>query len=178
MNARVSFDRARWLDRDRRWAYACHRAASYRAMLGLCRTVSRLGDGLAWYVVIPAVAILMGPTGLQCALHMAGAGIASLLVYKWLKKCAGRPRPYVLCPNIQARSRALDQFSFPSGHTMHAVGFTVVLAYYFPSLALSFVPFVLLVALSRIVLGLHYPSDVVGGAIVGATMALASMMLL
>ena len=175
MNERVSFDRERWIDRDRRWAYACHRAASYRTMLALCRAVSRLGDGLVWYAIAAVLPVFTGQLGVQCAVHMVAAGAACLLVYKWLKKHAGRARPYVHCPDIQPRYRALDQFSFPSGHTLHAVSFTVVLSYYFPSLALTLVPFVLLVALSRMVLGLHYPSDVLGGALVGAAIALASI---
>jgi membrane-associated phospholipid phosphatase len=54
----------------------------------------------------------------------------------------------------------LDEFSFPSGHTLHAVSFTIVALAYYPWLAPLLVPFTAGVALSRVVLGLHYPSDV------------------
>jgi undecaprenyl-diphosphatase len=53
----------------------------------------------------------------------------------------------------------LDEFSFPPD-TLHAVSFTIVALAYYPWLAPLLVPFTLGVALSRVVLGLHYPSDV------------------
>jgi undecaprenyl-diphosphatase len=69
-----------------------------------------------------------------------------------------------------------DEFSFPSGHTLHAVAFAGIAVWYFPALALLLLPFVVLTALSRIALGLHYPSDVVAGAGIGAAVALGSLM--
>jgi undecaprenyl-diphosphatase len=61
---------------------------------------------------------------------------------------------------------------------MHAVGFTLVLGLHMPLLALLVAPFAALVAMSRLVLGLHYPSDVLAGALIGAGMALATHMTL
>jgi len=75
---------------------------------------------------------------------------------------------------VAARA-ALDTFSFPSGHTLHAVAFTLVTLAYWPWLASLLVPFTLLTAASRVVLGLHYPSDVLAGALIGASVALASL---
>jgi undecaprenyl-diphosphatase len=65
----------------------------------------------------------------------------------------------------------LDEFSFPSGHTLHAVSFTLVALAYFPVLAPVLVPFTVLVALSRVVLGLHYPSDVLAATVIGCGLA-------
>ena len=65
----------------------------------------------------------------------------------------------------------LDRFSFPSGHTLHAVGFTLLAVHAHPELAWFLIPFTVLVALSRLVLGLHYPSDVLTGAAIGTLMA-------
>jgi undecaprenyl-diphosphatase len=62
---------------------------------------------------------------------------------------------------------ALDRFSFPSGHTMHAVAFSLIAATTFPELAWPLWSFTVLVALSRPMLGLHYPSDVLAGALLG-----------
>ena len=64
-----------------------------------------------------------------------------------------------------------DDDSFPSGHTMHAVGFSWILMTYYPELGLFVLPFTILVAMSRLVLGLHYPSDVLAGALIGSTIA-------
>jgi undecaprenyl-diphosphatase len=71
----------------------------------------------------------------------------------------------------------LDHFSFPSGHTLHAMAFSLVALFYYPHLAWLLLPFTLLVALSRVVLGLHYPSDVMAGAALGVLIAEASFLL-
>jgi undecaprenyl-diphosphatase len=67
--------------------------------------------------------------------------------------------------------KPLDKFSFPSGHTLHAVVFGVVALNYYPQLAFIILPFTTLVGLSRVVLGLHYPSDVLAGALIGSLIA-------
>jgi undecaprenyl-diphosphatase len=72
---------------------------------------------------------------------------------------------------IVCAGKPLDRFSFPSGHTLHAVSFTVIAAGAFPVLALVLLPAAVLIALSRVVLGLHYPTDVLAGALLGATIA-------
>ena len=72
----------------------------------------------------------------------------------------------------------LDRYSFPSGHTLHAVSFTTIALAHFPELAIVLVPFALLVAVSRVVLGLHYPTDVAAGAVLGATLATIGLALI
>jgi len=76
------------------------------------------------------------------------------------------------CSVRPARSTAT---SFPSGHTLHAVAFTVLATHYFPELLVLLGPFAILVALSRVVLGLHYPSDVAAGGTIGLALALAGL---
>ena len=67
--------------------------------------------------------------------------------------------------------RPLDHFSFPSGHTLHAVTLCILLGYVMPVLLWVMLPFTLLVAASRVILGLHYPSDVLAGALIGSGLA-------
>lgn len=143
----------------------------------LFATVSRLGDGPIWYGIILALPIVHGAAAIRVSLQMVAVGLVSYLIYRWLKRAAGRPRPCPIETDILRSVAPLDEFSFPSGHTMHAVAFTIVLLAYYPAWAILAVPFTVLVALSRLVLGLHYPSDVIAGALIGTTTASISLLL-
>lgn len=143
----------------------------------LFRLASRLGDGVFWYGLMAALPASEGRAALPAVLHMAGAGLIGTALYKWLKAATERPRPYQACAAIPCLGAPLDRFSFPSGHTLHAVVFSAVASAYYPALAWLVWPFTLLVALSRLVLGLHYPTDVVVGALLGGAVALATLLL-
>ncbi len=135
------------------------------------RVVSRLGDGVFWYVLMALMPIAYGATAWPTVGRMVLAGLLGLAAYKWLKAKTSRPRPYQVYTAISAATPALDRFSFPSGHTLHAVTFSLIAVSGFPALAPLVYPFAFLVAVSRPVLGLHYPSDVIAGALLGAGVA-------
>ena len=139
--------------------------------------VSRLGNGLFWYALIAMLPILFGVEALFVSLQMLLTGAICLLVYKQLKARTGRPRPFLASDAIFRTVPPLDQYSFPSGHTLHAVAFSTVVLAWYPQLSWLVVPFTLLVAISRLVLGLHYPSDVLAGAAVGGAIAWLSLQL-
>lgn len=160
-----------WAARDLQCTRWLHRAASYRSLVLLLAVTSRLGNGVLWYASMAVLPLMAGPRGWACSLRMMALGLLNLTIYLVLKRWTGRPRPFMACQDIRACTRALDHFSFPSGHTLHAVGFSLVLIEYFPALTLVLLPFTLLVALSRVVLGLHYPSDVLAGGLIGGLMA-------
>jgi len=136
--------------------------------IGVFRLASRLGDGVFWYLLMGALVAWHGWAALPAVLHMIVAGLAGTLVYKWLKGATERPRPYQACPTICCLTAPLDRFSFPSGHTLHAVVFSLVATAHYPALGWLVWPFTALVAASRLVLGLHYVSDVLVGALLGA----------
>jgi undecaprenyl-diphosphatase len=163
--------RTRCLAFDRALARALHRGAARPVLLLLLVGASRLADGVFWYAIMLALPLVSGPHGWYTALQMAGVGLTNLIIYSRLKHRIGRARPFTDCPDIRACARALDQFSFPSGHTLHAVAFSLILTHHYPMLALPLWGFVALVAASRVVLGLHYPSDVAVGAAIGALTA-------
>lgn len=169
--------RDRWVARDRRWAAALHRASEQPLVLQLLVAVSRLGDGGPWVVVmlLLPLPLLGGLHGSVAALQMAAVGAVNLGLYLALKHRIGRRRPFVDCPGIRCCTRPLDSFSFPSGHALHAVAFALILSHHYPALAIPLWIYAALVAASRVVLGLHYPSDVLAGGALGALIALASL---
>jgi undecaprenyl-diphosphatase len=146
-----------------------------RGVRNMFATLSRLGDGVFWYTLMLFLPVAYGETGLYPALRMALVGVVGLLLYKYMKTRLTRERPYITLAGVVAGTPALDRYSFPSGHTLHAVSFTVLACYSFPQLVWLCVPFAVLVAASRVVLGLHYPSDVLAGAGIGATLAVMSI---
>jgi len=139
--------------------------------------VSRLGNGVFWYVLMLVLPVLYGLPAILISLHMALASFAGLIIYKGLKSSTVRVRPYSYDAGIFQNVAALDQFSFPSGHTLHAVSFSTVLLHYYPEWGVLLIPFATLVALSRVVLGLHYPSDVIIGGLLGFSLAQGSIFL-
>ena len=139
--------------------------------------ISRLGDGVFWYALMGAIVLLRGVEGVWASAHMAATGAVALLVYRWLKHHTHRLRPFARDRRIHALVSPLDEFSFPSGHTLHAVSFTLVALGHYPMLAWLLIPFTVGVGASRVVLGLHYPSDVLAATAIGAAIASVSLWL-
>ena len=150
--------------------YLNHLSQSQRIAL-FFKTISRLGDGPFWYVMLLSVWTMQGVAYGLNILYLVVMGSIGTLIYKFLKNKTTRPRPYQVHQVIVLGERPLDHFSFPSGHTLHAAMVTITLGYIQPLLLILMLPFTILVALSRMVLGLHYPSDVIVGAIIGASVA-------
>ena len=154
----------------------CNRQSRNFTVRNLFRLVSRLGDGVFWYVLMVALLLQYQIAALPAVLHMLAVGLVGTVIYKFIKGKTLRPRPFNVYPAIVCVGKTLDQFSFPSGHTMHAVAFSIVAVFYFPALIWLVAPFAALVALSRPILGLHYPSDVLAGAALGAVIAFTSLL--
>jgi undecaprenyl-diphosphatase len=138
------------------------------------RVVSWLGDGWIWYGLIASMPVLYGSGGLLAAAHTAATGAVALALYKFIKARAVRERPYITHSAIECASVPLDRYSFPSGHTLHATCFTVLMTGYFPEWSAPLLALTVLIALSRVILGLHYPTDVAAGAVLGGTVGFAS----
>jgi undecaprenyl-diphosphatase len=130
---------------------------------------SRLGDGVIWYLLMLALPFVYGAQGLRVALVMLASSAVGLAVYKWLKRVFVRERPFIRHAGISLAGAPLDRYSFPSGHTLHAVAFSWQACAAFPELAIVLAPLALAIAASRVVLGLHYPTDVLVGALLGAS---------
>ena len=156
---------------DEAWCLRFNRASIHPSIRKTFRLISRLGDGIFWYVLMFCLLLKYQANALLPVFHMAAAGLVCTVLYKWLKRKTHRPRPFNKNLGISCGIAPLDQFSFPSGHTLHAVAFSIVALAYYPALAWLLLPFTALVAVSRLVLGLHYPSDVLAGVFIGATIS-------
>ncbi|MDJ0840264.1 MAG: phosphatase PAP2 family protein [Acidobacteriota bacterium] len=147
---------------------SCRRPAVVRSFFA---AVSRLGDGVFWYAWMVALPLLFGMEGALVSLQMIAGGALGLGMYRAIKEWTHRIRPCAAHQDIVAGTAPLDKFSFPSGHTLHAVCFTTIIVSAYPATGWVLIPFTFLVALSRPVLGLHYPTDVIVGAISGYGLA-------
>lgn len=163
---------------DRRMCVVANRWGARRAVGVFFGAVSRLGDGIFWYALMLVIALLGGLRGTQAAAHMAITGLAALMLYRLLKRWTRRPRPFRVCPGVIAHVPPLDEFSFPSGHTLQATSFSIIAMAWYPPLAPLLIGFTSLVAISRVILGLHYPSDVLAALAIGSALGGGSLWLL
>ena len=170
-----------WFDRIEKFELPIclffNRASSYPAVNAIFKLVSRLGDGIFWYCLVAATIVFLGKPALIPALHILITAGIGVLIYKTLKQRLVRERPYISHNLIFCNTQPLDRYSFPSGHTLHAINFSLMLVFYYPELVWIVSPFAILVALSRFILGLHYISDVVVGGLIGAILAAFSLQL-
>ncbi|OIJ10541.1 hypothetical protein BKP37_18580 [Anaerobacillus alkalilacustris] len=91
----------------------------------------------------------------------------SHIIVHIIKKIYCRERPYNKLANVTLCSNPLKDYSFPSGHTTAAFSIAIVFSLHMPMLAIFFLPIAILVGVSRMYLGLHYPTDCIIGAVLG-----------
>ncbi len=131
---------------------------------------TRGGDGWLWCPVLAAVLLFGGRRRLVATVMPALAALAGIAVFWVLKRVAGRKRPVDIAPHCWAELLPPDRFSFPSGHTITSFAVATSLSLYYPSLGVPFLLLAASVGASRVVLGMHFLSDVVAGAGLGAAL--------
>ncbi len=135
---------------------------------------SRGGDGWLWSA-IGLILMLFGGLrrfdALEAAFVSVGVGQLTFLI---LKRIIGRERPCATEPHCWALLLPPDRFSFPSGHTITAFAIALPLGLYYPALLAGLVFCACSVAASRVILGLHYLSDVIAGVLIGAAIGIAA----
>jgi undecaprenyl-diphosphatase len=145
---------------------------------------TRLGDGWLWLTT--GLFLMLGGSEYHKVLAAVAvsAGITNILVVL-LKRRFRRsrpgdyePNPFFLGSPINGQHFSFDRFSFPSGHSMNAFAVATVLSLAFPAVGPAFVVVAASIALSRLVLGQHFVSDVAAGSAIGALVGALSFYLL
>jgi len=139
--------------------------------------ITRLGDKGYFWIAVTIILLLFRETrkmGLCCAISML---LGLLLTNIWLKNWVARIRPYEVIEGLKILVPAEHSFSFPSGHTTNSFAAGWVIYKMAPkkygawALALA-----IIIAFSRLFVGVHYPTDVLGGFIIGCGTATAAML--
>ncbi len=133
---------------------------------------SHAGDGGLW-MVLGFILLAFGGTrrfrALEAGLISSAIGWA---VFFLVKRVTGRERPCVKEHHCWSTLLPPDRFSFPSGHTIMAFAVAVPIGLSYPDLLIGLIFCSMSVAASRVVLGLHYFSDVLAGILIGCTIGL------
>ncbi len=139
-----------------------------------CRQLSRTADGPLY--------LLLG-AGLYYQYGLESSFLKTLLLaftierplYFVLKNGFKRNRPAAALENYTSLVTPSDQFSFPSGHTSAAFMVAAITGYFLPVLLLPLLIWSTLVGFSRVVLGVHFPTDTLMGMVLGTSVALFSL---
>src|ERR1700761_5379182 len=135
---------------------------------------TRAGDGWLWYLVGLLVLVFGGDSRFTATASAGSAAVVGIGIFILVKKLSGRKRPCEIEPHCWATLLPPDQFSFPSGHTITAFAVALGLGEFYPALLGILLFCALVIAASRILLGMHFLSDVLAGAALGAGLAVSS----
>jgi len=129
---------------------------------------TRLGDGWVWYSVGIALLLFGGESRFIAFAASVSAEAAAVVLFRLVKNASKRKRPCQLQAHCWSKVLPPDQFSFPSGHSMSAFAIAIPLCIFYPQLQAGLLALSLSIALSRVILGMHFVSDVVVGSLLGA----------
>ncbi|MFN4216164.1 MAG: phosphatase PAP2 family protein [Brevinematales bacterium] len=125
--------------------------------------MTRIGDGYVWFGMI----IFLLFVDMYAGVVLAMAQLIQILLQFLIKNIFTRDRPYVKHGDISILLAPPDRFSFPSGHTAGAFTVVFFLWYFYPLWTWPFLVLAILIGFSRMYLGLHYPTDVLAGMVLG-----------
>ncbi len=130
--------------------------------------ITKIG-GVSFSVALPLLLIFFGEEkmraiGVECLTSL----FASHLVVQVLKRLITRQRPYNIFKNINTFNIFHKDYSFPSGHTTASFSLATVFSLNIPSFMLLFMSISSIVGISRVYLGVHYPSDIIVGIVLGS----------
>ena len=163
--------------RDLQVMHRIHRWRAPRWLRFWMISATRLGDGWIWYSLGLALLLFGGDLRFIAVAAGATAEAAAVVLFRVVKNLSKRKRPCQLETHCWASVLPPDQFSFPSGHAMSAFAIAVPLSFFYPELQAGLLILSLSIAVSRVILGMHFVSDVVVGSLLGAGLGYGSYLL-
>jgi undecaprenyl-diphosphatase len=140
--------------------------------------ISRSADGIIYVLFIVVIPALDPGSGIQISLTLTLAFTINHSIYKFVKQKVKRDRPFKNLSGVRFLIQPPDRFSFPSGHTASAIIFALILSLYYPVIDGFIMSWASFVGISRVYLGVHYPSDVLAGLILGTCCSLFSILII
>jgi undecaprenyl-diphosphatase len=135
---------------------------------------TRAGDGWLWAVIGIAVLLSPDPMRFRAIEAAACAVVTGILLFHRVKRLVGRIRPRDIEPHCWAHIVTRDRFSFPSGHSTTAFAVALSLGSFYPEIMPVLLLLAANVAGSRVVIGMHFLSDVLVGSAMGASLGYAA----
>jgi undecaprenyl-diphosphatase len=157
----------RLMRRVHRW-----RAPGWVRILMIIAT--RSGDGWLWYALGAILLVFGGYQRFAAIGAGATTAVAGIFVFRALKHASRRKRPCEIEPHCWATILPPDRYSFPSGHSITAFGVAMAIGLFYPDLQGCLLAAAFLIAGSRIVLGMHFLSDVLAGSALGVLLGISS----
>lgn len=134
------------------------------------RNITHLGGAVYTIASVLILMILSSGDTRKTAISSALALSLSHIPVHIVKKMFPRKRPYLKLEKTNFHANPLQDHSFPSGHTTAIFSVIIPFILFIPTLSFILIPLGVCVGISRIYLGLHYPSDVLAGTILGTCM--------
>ncbi len=159
---------------DHRLMRRVHRWRAPRWFRILMILMTRMGDGWLWYSLGLILFFFGGAHRFLAIGAAASAAVAGIFLFRALKKTSKRKRPCEVEPHCWASILPPDKYSFPSGHSITAFAIAISIGMFYPELTGPLLAVALLIASSRIILGMHFLSDVLAGSAIGALLGLIS----
>ena len=150
------------------WSCSLAESIASRNLVLLLVAVSRFGN---WALSATTAVLLLAVAGPRVFGLYLAATLVGVVFQSGVKRLCRRTRPCQRPDGPPQRAPIPDHGSFPSGHALHAVMAAVVVTVLLPSVSPFFIIVAGLMAVSRVVLGVHYPTDVVAGGVIGALFA-------
>lgn len=137
-------------------------------MNGFWSTITHLGDGGIFWIILALILLIPKRTRRAGISALFAMGIGALITNVAIKNIVARIRPYDTITELILLIERQHDFSFPSGHTCASLAAACALYHTLPrKWGVACIVLAVLISLSRLYVGVHYPSDVLGGAVVG-----------